>query len=349
MSKLSFQPSKLTKSLRSGLTDRAQDVITSRYGLGGDTQSETLESIGGRYDITRERVRQIEADALRQMRESNTFEKQQDAIAEIENLLHELGVILRENTFLSHVSSRNSTQNHIFLLMDLDDRFTREKADDYFHHRWHVDGRVASAVHEGLQDLHDSVSLDELISEVEMLERLLKRINNMPDEHDHHLENEEVLRRWLEISRKIAENPLGEWGHADSPNVSVKGVRDYAYLVIRQHGSPMHFREVTERISEMFDKDAHEATTHNELIKDDRFVLVGRGLYALKEWGYMTGVVREVIEKLLEENGPMTRDEIVERVLDERFVKPNTVVVNLQDNDHFRKNEEGKYELASSS
>lgn len=346
MSALSFQPSTVTKSLRSGLTERANDVITSRYGLGSKDSSETLESIGDRYDITRERVRQIEADALRQMRKSDTFEGQQEAFTELEDLFHDLGVLLREDTFLENVSNRTSTQNHVFLLLDLDSRFTRERSDDHFHHRWHVDQRVAAAVHEALQDLHSSVSLDELISEVEMLERLLKRIKNMPSDHEHHLENEEVLRRWLEISRKIAENPLGEWGHSDSPNVSVKGVRDYAYLVIRQHGSPMHFREVTEKISEMFDKDAHEATTHNELIKDDRFVLVGRGLYALEEWGYMTGVVREVIEKILEDDGPLERDEIIDKVLKERYVKPNTVVVNLQDNDHFRKNDNGEYELA---
>jgi DNA-directed RNA polymerase delta subunit len=346
MSALSFQPSTVTKSLRSGLTERANDVITSRYGLGSSDEPETLESIGDRYDITRERVRQIESDALRQMRDSDTFDNQQEAFSELEELFHDLGVILREDTFLDNVSNRTSTQNHIFLLLDLDGRFNRERSDDHFHHRWHVDQRVATAVHEALQNLHKSVSLDELISEVQMLERLLQRIKNMPSDHEHHLENEEVLRRWLEISRKIAKNPLGEWGHAESPNVNIKGVRDYAYLVIRQHGNPLHFREVTERISEMFDKEAHEATTHNELIKDDRFVLVGRGLYALKEWGYMTGVVREVIEKVLENEGPLERDEIIDKVLKERYVKPNTVVVNLQDNDHFRKNEEGKYELA---
>jgi len=346
MSVLSFQPSQLTKSLRSGLTDRANDVITSRYGLGGQKESETLESIGDRYEITRERVRQIESDALSQMRESSTFKQHDTAFDELEELFHELGVILREDTYLKNVSGRRSTQNHVYLLLDLNDRFSRERSDDHFHHRWHVDSRVASAVHNALKDLHDSLSLDELISELEMIERLLERISNIPSDHDHHLESQDVLRRWLEISRKIDQNPLGEWGHAESSNVNVKGVRDYAYLVIREHGNPMHFREVTERIEEMFDKEAHEATTHNELIKDDRFVLVGRGLYALEEWGYMTGVVREVIEKILERDGPLGRDEIIDKVLKERYVKPNTVVVNLQDNNHFQKNEDGLYELA---
>jgi len=108
MSALSFQPSTVTKSLRSGLTERANDVITSRYGLGSSDESETLESIGERYEITRERVRQIEADALRQMRESDTFENQQEAFSELEDLFHDLGILLREDTFLQNVSNRTS-------------------------------------------------------------------------------------------------------------------------------------------------------------------------------------------------------------------------------------------------
>jgi DNA-directed RNA polymerase delta subunit len=107
------------------------------------------------------------------------------------------------------------------------------------------------------------------------------------------------LRRWLSISKKIGKNPLGEWGHAASPNVKTKGVRDYAYLAVKKHGSPLHFREVAQLIEKMFNRAAHVATTHNELIKDDRFVLVGRGMYALKEWGYASGVVRDVIRNIL--------------------------------------------------
>jgi DNA-directed RNA polymerase delta subunit len=121
-------------------------------------------------------------------------------------------------------------------------------------------------------------------------------------------------------------------------------MRDYAFLVIRRHGSPIHFKEVAKLITELFKKKAHVATTHNELIKDPRFVLVGRGLYALAEWGYMSGVVKDVIRKVLEKNGPMTKDEIVDKVLKERYVKENTIMVNLQNPKYFKKNKEGKYE-----
>ncbi len=118
------------------------------------------------------------------------------------------------------------------------------------------------------------------------------------------------MKRWLSLSKKIAKNPLGEWGSADSSNVRVKGMRDYAYLVIKRHGSPMHFTEVAKSISELFNRKAHVATCHNELIKYKRFVLVGRGLYALAEWGYTSGVVKEVIADILRKYGPLTREEV---------------------------------------
>ncbi len=88
---------------------------------------------------------------------------------------------------------------------------------------------------------------------------------------------------------------------------TTKGMRDYAFLVIRKHGSPIHFREVARQINLVFKKKAHTATTHNELIKDPRFVLVGRGLYALKEWGYMSGVVKDVIAPFSRERSSYQR------------------------------------------
>jgi DNA-directed RNA polymerase delta subunit len=132
-----------------------------------------------------------------------------------------------------------------------------------------------------------------------------------------------------------------------SSNIHTKGVRDYAFLVIRKHGSPIHFRDVAKQIEKLFDKKAHVATTHNELIKDKRFVLVGRGLYALAEWGYSPGVVRDVIKNILEKNGPMTREEVVTKVMKERYVKENTIAVNLQNPKYFKHDKEGRYSVAA--
>jgi len=126
----------------------------------------------------------------------------------------------------------------------------------------------------------------------------------------------------------------------------VRGVKDYAFLVMRRHGSPMHFREVAQAITDTFDKKTHPATTHNELIKDPRFVLVGRGLYGLREWGYKPGVVADVIQGIIEKDGPMSKEEVVDRVLKERYLKRNTILVNLQNPKKFKKNKDGLYTVA---
>jgi DNA-directed RNA polymerase delta subunit len=141
----------------------------------------------------------------------------------------------------------------------------------------------------------------------------------------------------------LGKNPLGEWGVADSSNVRVKGMRDYAYLAIKKNGSPMHFTEVAKAISNFFGIKAHTATCHNELIKDPRFVLVGRGLYALSEWGYTSGVVKDVIAEILKKHGSLTKEEIIDKVRKERYIKDNTIIVNLQNRDHFKINKDEKY------
>jgi len=122
-------------------------------------------------------------------------------------------------------------------------------------------------------------------------------------------------------------------------------VRDFAYLAVKKHGSPLHFREVATLIKKMFDRTAHVATTHNELIKDGRFVLVGRGMYALKEWGYTSGVVRDVVREVLRKTGPLTKEEIIEKVLKERHVKAGTIIVNLQNQKYFKRGKDGKFSV----
>jgi hypothetical protein len=175
-----------------------------------------------------------------------------------------------------------------------------------------------------------------------MIQRFFDQMKDVAE----HYKNEEIAKRWLSMSKTISKNPLGEWGKSNSQNIHTRGVKDYAFLVMRRHGSPMHFREVAEAIEKTFGKKTHTATCHNELIKDDRFVLVGRGVYALKEWGYTAGVVREVIEQILKKDGPMTKDEIIEKVLKERYLKKNTILVNLMNPKYFKKDKNGLYSIA---
>ena len=338
---ITFKPKQVTKVFLSVLPRRAADVITKRYGLGSETKKMTLESIGESYSITRERVRQIENFALATIRKSDEFKTQAAAFDELKNVMTSLGSLVPEHTFLSDVSSDKSTQNHVHFLLVLGDFFTKHKEDDDFAHRWSVDKETSEYVHDSLRKLYSSLADDQLIEESKMIEMFLNHLKDVSEE----FKNEEILRRWLSLSKKIGKNPLGEWGVAHSPNVSARGVRDYAFLVLRKHGSPMHFTEVAKAIGEHFDKRAHVATTHNELIKDKRFVLVGRGLYALQEWGYSTGVVRDVISDIIKKHGPLTKEDVVDRVMRERYVKPNTILVNLQNPKYFKKGKDSKYAL----
>jgi DNA-directed RNA polymerase delta subunit len=342
MAIITFKPKHVTKRLTSVLGDRPRFVIMNRFGLGDNPSRMTLEAIGSTYGITRERVRQIENFGLNAIRRSEIFEKERAAFEEMERLVAELGGVVAEEDLLSHVSNDPMIQNHVHLLLVLGDSFVKEKENKEFKSRWMVDQQVSKKVHESLRKLSKTISKDDLIPEGEMVTQFLNHLDDIAESY----RNEEIIRRWLSLSKALGRNPLGEWGSAESSNINARGIRDYAFLVIRQHGSPMHFTEVAKAITEVFGKKAHTATCHNELIKDGRFVLVGRGLYALTEWGYQTGVVKDVIKNVLKKHGSLTRDEIVEQVLKERYVKENTVAVNLQDSELFKRDNQGRYSLA---
>lgn len=339
---LSFKPKQVVKKLLSSLPARAQDIIIGRFGLRENGEEMTLESIGKKYGITRERVRQIENYAINHIRKSENYKKEQNSFDELKNIIKSMGSIISEEDLLEHLTKDTNTKKFIHFMLVIGDQFNKIKEDEEFKHRWHIDSELSDKIHIALRKLYEKLKDDEIIPESEMISSFLEHIKDISEDY----KKDEILTRWLSISKNIAKNPLGEWGKSKSPNIKTKGVRDYAYLILRKHGSPIHFREVAKLISEVFKKKAHVATTHNELIKDPRFVLVGRGLYALKEWGYSTGVVRDVIKDIIKKEGPLTKEQILEKVMKERYVKQNTILVNLQNPKFFKKNKQGQYTLA---
>ncbi|NCN07948.1 hypothetical protein GW944_00050 [Candidatus Parcubacteria bacterium] len=336
---LSFKPKEVTKRLLSGLTKRAQDVMVNRYGLGAKASKLTLDAIGKKYGITRERVRQIENHSLISIRKSKSYKDAEPIFVELKALILELGGVISEKDLLKYLSKDVSIQNHFHFILVVGEDFKRDKENDHLHHRWNVDPELSKKIESALRNLYSKLSDDELVFEGDIITSFLEEVKDLNEKY----KNEEVIKRWLSLSHKIDKNPLGEWGKSSSANVNAKGMRDYAFLVIRKHGSPIHFKEVAKAITQYFDKKAHVATTHNELIKDPRFVLVGRGLYALSEWGYMSGVVKDVIKKILAKEGPLTKDKIIEKVLKERYVKENTILVNLQNPKFFKKDKDNRY------
>ncbi|HMP67131.1 MAG TPA: sigma factor-like helix-turn-helix DNA-binding protein [Candidatus Paceibacterota bacterium] len=341
MIKLSFQPKDVVKKLLSGLPPRSKDVLVKRYGLSKNTDRLTLESIGQEYNITRERVRQIEDHSLTSIRKSDFYKENEAVFNELKGAIQDLGGIISETDLLNNISSNNAVRNSVHFLLVVGDHFIKSKEDDHFNHRWSVDTGLTTSIEQSIKKLYENLKDDDIIPESELIKSFLNHVQDVSEIY----RRDEIIKRWLKISKRIVQNPLGEWGKVESPNINVKGIRDYAYLVIRKHGSPIHFKELAVQISKVFGKKAHIATCHNELIKDPRFVLVGRGLYALTDWGYSPGVVRDVIKTIIEKNGPLSKEEIIKRVLKERYVKENTIIVNLQNQKYFKKDKKGNYVL----
>lgn len=338
---MSFSPRAITKDLLAALPERARNILVGRYGLGKSGERRTLEAIGKEYNITRERVRQIEGHGLALLRSSSAYKAHKKDVDSLEEMVAQLGGIVAEHTLLEELPVAPADRNHAYFLLVVGEPFKYQKEDDSFERRWHVDSETMEKVQVALHSLHDAVDPEHLIPEEDFLEQFNTCLSSAGAKK----QPRDMLSRWLAISKKLARNPLGEWGHAESPHVRVKSMRDLAYLTLKRHGSPMHFTEVAKAIEKLFKRPAHPATCHNELIKDGRFVLVGRGLYALKEWGYNPGVVRDVIRSVMEREGkPLSREEIIERVKRERYVKDATIIVNLQDGT-FRRTSDGKYAL----
>ena len=340
MAILTFKPKIITKQLISGLKDRTRDIVVQRFGLDESARGKTLEAIGNQYGVTRERVRQITNFAINSIKENPSFDLSSDAFIELKDIIHKKGKIISEKDILSHLAADPATENHIYFLLVLGDDFIKMKEDDDFHHRWTIDSEMADKVHEALRKLHGNIREEDLIPEKDIIASMKKYGEEIAKETI----SDDIARSWLNISKIITSNALGEWGYFYSPNIRPRGVRDLAFLVFRKEGSPMHFLEVAKKIASYFARDAHPATVHNELIKDDRFVLVGRGIYALKEWGYKFGTVRDVIMHIIKsEKNPVAKEDIIKRVLKERYVKENTILVNLQNRKYFKRNKGGRY------
>lgn len=341
MPTITFKPKQVTKKITSNLQDRANDVIINRFGLNSDAERKTLEEIGEKYNITRERVRQIEESALNSIKKSDVYKQEAAVFEELKQLIHSLGSIVAEHELLPHISKDKSIQNHVHFYLVLGDAFKKHREDNHFHTRWSVDDELAQKVHDSLKKLLSSLGDEDLVQETEMIKKFFDNMKDVAEQY----KNEEIAKRWLSISKTISKNPLGEWGKSSSPNVRTRGVKDYAFLVMRKHGSPMHFREVADQITKTFNRKTHYATCHNELIKDNRFVLVGRGMYALAEWGYKAGIARDIIRDILKREGPLTKEQVVEKVMKERYFKKNTILVNLVNSKYFKKNKAGLYTL----
>lgn len=334
---------KVEKALMYLTNPRVKDIIERRFGIKTGSQ-ETLEAIGKIYKITRERVRQIEEAGIKILKSDDVISNFLPVFKYLDDLFADHGHIMGED-YLYHTTTGTNEANHlkgqIFLSLTLGDPYKRVINDSKFNPYWIANSDAKVKAEKVLDSLMEHFKQNnKVFNEPELLNILSKKYSNFPEKLFHVI---------LDIAKDVEKNNFGEIGLIDWPEISPQGVKDRAYLVLRKTGEPLHFTEITDLINKwgFTHKPAYVQTVHNELIKDPRFILVGRGTYALSDWGYETGTVEELIEKILKSNKkPLTKKEILDKVLAQRRVKPNTIVLNLQRSSKFAKLGDGKYAIA---
>lgn len=324
--------------LTRGLSPKTKDIFDRRFGV-KTGQIETLDSIGKRLGITRERVRQIEEAGFNFVRKNNK-ELLEKTYQELENYFTNAGGLKKESTILFDLGGKKH-QPYVLFLLTMGNQFVRscEKKDHFDF--WSLGEGNEAKVKENLNSLvQDIKNHKQLLTHQDLVANFASKYNF----------NQNILASYLEISKKIKANKEGKLGLIDWPEIKPRGVKDKAFLVLKNQNQPLHFRKITQLIDgleyNLPNKKTHAQTVHNELIKDARFVLVGRGLYALGEWGYTPGTIKEVISKILtNKKEGVHQDEIVKEVLNQRIVVKNTILINLNNKKHFTRDENGKYFL----
>lgn len=321
--------------------DREKEIISRRFGLAGNR--ETLEQIGESLAITRERVRQLEKAVLIRLQISaEENEIPELAVAEkllVRNLI-EMGRVARISDLADKVYGKKATASEktgIHFIATFSKNLTVVEEND----------RYYSAV--GIAEYGNSLAIKEKVDKIVNIIKANKKPMTL-EELDSQLDYEhpDYIKAMASISKLLA-TLNGKWGLAKWPSVNPKNIRDKIFVILETKKEPMHFSDIAKEISEsnFKRKNVTVQAIHNELIKDDRFVLIGRGIYALNSWGYKKGTISEIIKNILEKAGkPLTREEIAKQVLKVRKVKETTILLNLQNKALFKKVDKNLYTLA---
>lgn len=320
--------------------EREKEIISRRFGI--FNHRETLEEIGEMLYITRERVRQLEKAVLIHLRVS-AEENQIPELAAAEKILirnlTEMGRVAKLSALADKVYGRKTTpveRAGINFLATFSKNLTVIEDSELY----------CAAI--GIADYGNETEIKKRTDEIV---KVIKEHGEPMtlDQLDEVLsyEHPDHIQAIASVSKSLA-FLNGRIGLTKWPIVNPKNIRDKIFVILDKNKSPMHFSEIAQEIKEsnFRKKDVTVQAIHNELIKDSRFVLIGRGIYALSSWGYKKGTISDIIQEILKEAGePLTREEIVKKVLRARKVKETTILLNLQNKKLFKKIDKNSFTL----
>ncbi len=332
----------LAIELLADFPERVQNIFKQRFGLSGSFLPQTLDEIGEENNVTRERIRQIIADNKKQISkkyETDKLKKEESAIIFV--IENNCGIIKESDIFLS-LNLKESTKevSALKFLVGFSRKISVVLEKGFLEKSWissiETLGRAKKIIIETekiLREKNRTLSSDEIHQSL---------VSIFPDL------SKKAMLSYLGSSFRIKSNQFEKWGLRNWPEISPKGSREKIYLILKEVGKPLHFLQIVKLIDryKLGEKKTHPQTIHNELIKDARFILIGRGIYALSEWGYHKGTVRDVIVDILQKKErSMSREEITQAVLDVRKVKEDTIAINLKDKNFFKKDKQLFYSL----
>ena len=337
MEKINY--SQLYLKLTKGLSKKVKDIFDRRFGVKSGS-IETLESIGKSLGITRERVRQIEEAGFNYIKK-NHKETLENIFKDFSGYFTSKGGFKKEEVALEELAGKKNKAYALFLLTLGSEMFSRVCGKKDYHYFW----LTSPASDKQVKD-----TLNYIVKDIDSQKKLMEKEELFSTFASKHNLSKEAVASYVEISKKIQESREGKLGLITWPEIKPRGVRDKAFLVFKKEQKPLHFRKIAELIDGLgyngLPKKAHPQTVHNELIKDARFVLVGRGTYALAEWGYFPGTIKDIITKILKDKKQsIHQEDLVKEVLAQRLVAKNTVLINLNNKKYFEKDSNGKYLL----
>jgi len=335
-----FNLDQFIEDIMGSLEQRNRVVISRRFGL-QNGQKATLQEIGNSFGITRERVRQIENKIIKNI-SSQIKNKAHQILNLAINHLEQVGGIRREKEFLKDLAYfLNGEEIKYFepkikFIFEIAQTPYYYDEDENFYSFWYLNEEKKKEIFRFVNQFVNFLKAQDKAAVLE--EKIyLEKLKNLYPIHSH----------FLMVSKKISINNFGDIGLNEWPEINPRAIRDKIYLVLKKRGQPMHFRDIAKDINLLgiSQKPAHIPTVHNELIKDERFVLVGRGLYGLKEHGFEPGTVKDIIVKILKDKKSLKASEIVKEVEKKKFVKKSTILINLQNKKYFKRSPEGFYSL----
>ncbi|MBU1018716.1 MAG: sigma factor-like helix-turn-helix DNA-binding protein [Patescibacteria group bacterium] len=335
--------SELIENLLIVLNDKEKHIIERRFAL-HQKKKQTLEQIGQKFSVTRERIRQIEKNALKKLTRNalNTNLRILNEYAKAVIEKHS-GIITEEKllaTILNALKNISAEElNELKLALTLDPELEKIANTINYEPNWRLKKIPFQMVKEvtqvGLKVLKEN---GDVMSNLEIAKAVAEKLNEkVPTE---------FIVNTMEVDKrvKLTEKGFGlkTWRH-----INPRTLRDKISFVFEREHKPLHFVKIANLISEgQFDtKTVNTQAVHNELIRNEDFILIGRGIYALSKWGYTPGTVAEIIEQILDGGKTLSREEIIKEVLKQRQVKTITIYLNLKNKKQFKRVGRDSYQL----